>query len=264
MPFTVSHVAAVLPPARRLLRHGALSAAIIGSMVPDFGVLMPWRPPRFETHGVTALFTFCLPVGLATFWLFQRVVKTPLLELLPDAAYLRSRPWAAPCDWRRLSDWLRAAGGVLLGAVTHLVWDAFTHEGARGLRMFPSLEDPAVDFAGHHVVGARLMQDLSSLVGLGVVLAVSAFALRSRGSQDGDPPPRRLAERERYRWTLAYVVVATGVTGFFCALHLHDLSPIHSFGARLGTVAIAALRGAALALIGVSAGLGAVIAPRAD
>src|ERR1700730_9706771 len=99
MPFTISHVAAVVPFSRPLARWRLLSAAIIGSMVPDFGFLMPWRPARIETHSAIALLTFCLPVGLATFWIFQRMVKTAVMEVLPDHTYSRWRPlagWPAP------------------------------------------------------------------------------------------------------------------------------------------------------------------------
>ena len=52
MPFTISHAAAVLPFARPLARWRLLSAAVIGSMVPDFGWFLPWRPARFETHSL--------------------------------------------------------------------------------------------------------------------------------------------------------------------------------------------------------------------
>src|ERR1700735_1069593 len=130
MPFTISHAAAVLPFARPLARWRLLSAADIGSMAPDFGWFLPWRPARFETHSVDALLTFCLPVGLAAYWLFQGVIRRPLLELLPTAAYLR---WQGPtprADYKSLKQWGLAACGVLGGAITHLVWDAFTHEGA--------------------------------------------------------------------------------------------------------------------------------------
>ena len=99
MPFTISHAAVVLPFSRFLARRRLLSAAMIGSMVPDFGWFMPWRPTRFETHSVIGLLTFCLPVGLAVYWIFQRLIKTPLMELLPDGAYARWRAFAAPADY---------------------------------------------------------------------------------------------------------------------------------------------------------------------
>src|SRR5579871_3914286 len=98
MPFTISHVAAVLPFRRVLTRYRLLSATVIGSMAPDFGWLTPWRPPRFETHSLPSLISFSLPVGLSTFWLFQRWLKEPLLEILPSAAHARAAPHAAPAD----------------------------------------------------------------------------------------------------------------------------------------------------------------------
>jgi len=67
MPFTISHAAAVLPFARPLARWRLLSAAIIGSMVPDFAWVTPWHPPRVDTHSALGLLTYCLPVGMATF-----------------------------------------------------------------------------------------------------------------------------------------------------------------------------------------------------
>jgi hypothetical protein len=121
MPFTISHIAAVLPFSRLLARWRLLSAAIIGSMVPDFGILMPWRPERIETHSVMALLTFCLPVGLAAFWIFQLVLKTPIVETLPDGTYLRWRNFAAPASPWSVTQWLLAAVGIEVGAVSHLV-----------------------------------------------------------------------------------------------------------------------------------------------
>ncbi len=90
MPFTISHADAVLPFARFLGRWRVLSALVIGSMAPDFGFFLPWQLPRFETHSAAALLTFSLPAGLIVYWIFQRLIKTPLRQVLPDDAYDRS------------------------------------------------------------------------------------------------------------------------------------------------------------------------------
>jgi hypothetical protein len=103
-----------------------LSAIVIGSMVPDFGWFLPWLPGRFETHSAIALVTWSLPVGLATYWIFQYLIKTPVREVLPDGAYGRSLPYAPIARITAVKQWLYAAGGILVGAVTHLVWDGFT------------------------------------------------------------------------------------------------------------------------------------------
>lgn len=247
MPFTLSHPATVLPFGRLLARWRLLSAVVVGSMVPDFGRFLPWQPARFETHSADALLTFCLPVGLATYWLFQWLIKVPLIELLPAGAHARWRESSAPADVSSIKQWVLAACGVLFGAVTHLVWDAFTHEGARGVRMFPVLEEPVVELGGHRLVGAHLLQDANSVAGLIVVIAIVAYGLRP-GKPGDELAARRLERTERWFWIFGYLIVTAALSGlFFVSRH-----------AALGTLngaAIAFLRGAAAALISISAAL---------
>src|ERR1039458_5007378 len=187
MPFTISHAAVVLPFSRLRARRRLLSAVVIGAMVPDFGLFFPWRVYRFETHSAPGLLSFCVPLGLFTYWIFQYLIKTPLMEVLPDGAAARWRPFSSPAQILSVLQWLLAASGVLAGAVTHLVWDAFTHEGARGVHMIPWLEDPLVEIGNHHMAGVRLLQNGSSLGGLGVVLG---FVWYGFGRGGGQPPPR--------------------------------------------------------------------------
>jgi Domain of unknown function (DUF4184) len=251
MPFTISHAAVVLPFSRLLARWRVLSAAVIGSMVPDFRVFVPWRLPRLETHSALALFTFCLPVGMVTYWLFQRLIKTPILEVLPDGPYARWRQFASPADIGSLRQWLLAGCGVLVGAVTHIVWDAFTHEGARGVRMFPVLDDP-VEFGRRHLDVVYILQDLSSLVGLAVVLLLVVYGLR-RGREE-PVSDRLLSGRERRGWLLAYAAAALAISGAFCLVAIPGSAP-HSIIWRAYQIAVSALRGLAAALVGVSLAL---------
>ncbi len=246
MPFTLAHPAVVLPFARPLARWRLLSAAVIGSMAPDFGWFSPWRPARFETHSADALLTFCLPVGLATYWIFQRVIRTPIIELLPPGAYARWRETAAPADYASLKQWVFAALGVLAGAVTHLVWDAFTHEGARGLRLLPALEDRAFNVGGIHLSGANLLQDANSLAGLIVVFAVIAYGLRP-GPGIEPAPARRLQASERWLWIGGFVVLEAALSVAFYFLRHHALPT--RLAVPVNTTAIAILRGLAAAVI---------------
>jgi hypothetical protein len=253
MPYTLSHAAAVLPFSRLLARWQLLSAAIIGAMVPDFRVFLPWRFGHVETHSAMALLIFCLPVGVITYWLFQGLVKTPVLEVLPEGPYARWRPFAAPAHIGSARQWVLAACGVLGGAVTHLVWDAFTHEGARGVRWFPLLDDPMIEMGRRHVDGVAVMQDLSSLIGLVAVLALVAYGLR-RGREPA--VPNRLVPRtERRQWLLAYVLAVVALSCAFYVRARWAQPPLHSTFAQISTMAVAALRGLAAALLGVSIAL---------
>jgi hypothetical protein len=255
MPFTISHAAAVLPFTRPLARWRLLSAAVIGSMVPDFGWFLPWRPARFETHSLDALLTFCLPVGLASYWLFQLLVRRPIMELLPPGAYARWHWSETPADYRSVKQWVWAACGILAGAITHLVWDAFTHEGGRGVRMLPFLEEPVAHINGHLLTGVRLVQDLNSLIGLIAVALVVAYGLRPGNAAEARLP-RRLRAHERYAWITLYVLTAAALSGaFFFWRHRPAPNSVPALVVPLSGTAIAVLRGLAAALIAVSIGL---------
>jgi hypothetical protein len=250
MPFTISHVAAVLPAARFLRRGRVLSAVVIGSMVPDFGWLLPWRPERFETHSAIALVTWSLPVGLATYWIFQYLIKTPVREILPDAAYGRSLPYAPIARITALEQWLIAAGGILVGAVTHLIWDGFTHEGARGVRMIPAIDEWGFAVGGRPVPGPRFLQDVSSLLGLLVVVWLLWRAWRAPS-----PTPigaRRLPSAQRMTWIAAYMLTAVAV-GMADLLLVHSNEPYGLRGGPISHAAIAGLRGLAASALAVSA-----------
>lgn len=250
MPYTISHTAAVLPFSRWLAPRRLLSAAVIGSMIPDAGYLLPWDPPRFETHSLVGLFTFCLPMGLLGYWIFQLLIKRAVLEALPDGSYSRARPYAAAARLGSARQWFIAAIGVLAGAITHLAWDGFTHEGARGVRMFPALNDDLANVGGHHLLIFKLLQQGSSLFGLMVVVWMAGRALRARAP---NPRPRRtLGVVERRAWFSAYP--ATTALASLAAL---ALGPHERYGAVviLGEAAIALLRGLAFAAIAVSAAL---------
>jgi hypothetical protein len=251
MPFTISHAAVVLPFSRLLARRQLLSAVVIGAMVPDFGVFFPWRPLRVETHSAGALLTFCLPVGLASYWIFQLLIKTAMLELLPEGAYARWRPFASPADLGSIRQWIYAAFGVLAGAVTHLVWDGFTHGDGRGVRMLPMLDEPLIEFGSHHLLGVRLMQDGSSLAGLVVVIGLVWYALR-RGHEQPFPV-RALTAVERRAWVSSYVVavIALSIAWLVGVRMGEPATTVRSVWVSVNNMAVASLRGIATALLGL-------------
>ena len=207
MPFTVSHIAAVLPGYRSLTRARVFTAAVIGSMVPDFGLLLPGSFARWQTHGLSGA-VHVLSAGGA-----DRVLAHAAADQAGGArgAAGRGVP-AAACgvsagvDRGSFSAWLYAAAALLLGAVTHLIWDAFTHENARGVRMFPLLTDYGPEMAGHPLHLYRWLQYGSSLLGLAVVLAaLIAVAAPCAGTGRAAATPHRPARSVRL-WLSAYLL----------------------------------------------------------
>lgn len=259
MPFTVSHVAAILPAHRALLRWGFFSAAIVGSMVPDFGFLLPWPLPRSATHSLTALITFCLPMGLGAWWLFQLLIKPAWCAVLPGNWRLRLReghPAARLTDWRA---WAGGAMAIVLGACTHLVWDSFTHEDGRGVRMLPFLDDfYGPDLIGHPLRLYRWLQHASSLLGLFVVM-VAAWQW-SRGidhSSDAANAATVQAEpmliHERHVWFTTYLLVPVALLTLALLFAWLHPRPWEGIGDKVARLAVTGLRGACLSLLLVSA-----------
>ncbi|MFD5397393.1 DUF4184 family protein [Streptomyces sp. NPDC127097] len=153
MPFTLSHAAAVLPAVRRTgAARGPLvaSALVAGSFAPDMTYYADTLVPGgmtfgAVTHSATGVLTVDVLVTAALVggWL---LVREPLTALLPRAwqgpvhGFLRGRPWRpdGPRELAALVGWFVVS--AVLGATTHVVWDAFTHPGRWGTRLVPGLD----------------------------------------------------------------------------------------------------------------------------
>jgi hypothetical protein len=191
VPFTLSHVAAVLP-VRRATRTGdargrtgplVASALAVGSMAPDAVLFVNLRMTRHDSHallGGVLLVDVLVVAVLVGAWhvLFRR----PLLALLPDRVRARveeplrprlparlladaraGRPWAgaalAAAGWFVVSAWL--------GGLAHIGWDTWTHQEDYGVAHVAWLREPWI--GGRP--GFVLLQHLSTVVGLAVLLA---------------------------------------------------------------------------------------------
>ena len=191
MPFTVTHVAAVLPAlpwVRRRFggdRSVPASALVIGSMVPDAGVFLPRFVNYHVAHSVGGLFTLCLPLGMAAFLAWEYFVKAPLIDLAPAAVRARvNGPRRAPRAPLTLRTLLWAAAFTVAGAATHVFWDSFTHAGWWGVRTFPVLDEvwftlpESLPLRNRAVPGYRLGQYGSTLALLPVVGLYALVRLR--------------------------------------------------------------------------------------
>jgi hypothetical protein len=263
MPFTVSHIAAVLP-ARRWLRHGGLfSAAVIGSMAPDFGVLLPFHLSRGATHGVHALLSFCLPAGLLAWFLYQILVRPAWAEVLPGGWRLRADGAAGALRLADARTWLAASAAMLFGAFTHLCWDAFTHEDGRGVRMLPFLDDYySPELVGHPLHLYRWLQHGSSLLGLAAVAFAawrwthdgrSMAGQRPGGGGDSVGRGAALSARERRCWLLVYLAVPALALAGALLSGLPRRYPWNTLGDTVTNLAVIGLAGAGLSLLLVSA-----------
>lgn len=164
MPFTLTHIAAILPVAVVSRRALPFSALVIGSMIPDLPLFIA-RPVTYATtHSIPGLFIACLPLGLACLLTFQYVMKRPLFALMPDAIRGRCASLAIPCVEPSFRLFASASMAIVIGAASHVFWDSFTHRGRWGTRLFPWLNDDVLTLWGHGVPGYKVLQYGSSLL----------------------------------------------------------------------------------------------------
>jgi membrane protease YdiL (CAAX protease family) len=116
--------------------------------------------------------------------------------------------------------------------------------------MIPALDDWVITVHGHHMMGAGLLQGGSSVLGLAIVAALVAYALRR-----GRPTPvvsRALTQTQRRSWVVGFILVVVVCTVGFDFLVTDDELPFNSVRAQTHNLAIAFLRGLFLAVLIVS------------
>jgi hypothetical protein len=141
MPFTLFHIAAVLPLLRRKKTWFSATGLIIGSIAPDFEKFMRLGLHNKHSHTGASILYFSCPVSLALAFLFHLVVRDPLIAHLPRFLSQRLARFQR-FDWLRYfrRHYLVVLSSIALGAATHLVWDSFTHRKGPLVEAFPELQ----------------------------------------------------------------------------------------------------------------------------
>jgi len=202
MPFTPSHIAAVLPllsssRMRALLDPWALA---IGAMVPDLPIFLPVLPDYSDWHSWQGVVTVDLLAVLILLALFHAFLRDPLLSLLPPS--LAGRAATLLPSWRRIVRSLPAiVAGALVGAGSHVLWDSFTHSTGPG-EWGAWLATPVLGV----LPVFRTLQYGSSALGLALVVW---WAWRGLAAMPPTPVPARLGLSAAAR----RVVLACGAAG---------------------------------------------------
>jgi uncharacterized protein DUF4184 len=241
VPFTVSHAAAVLP-LHRLSNKLPLTALMVGSMAPDFGYFFSHQASRALTHSFSGLFIFALPVGVAVWLFYVAFLEKATITLLSDRWHTRF----AHTEAITTSLVARACVAILLGAVTHLLWDAFTHRGTFATEAFPVLLRATPGFSWLPIY--HLLHALSSVAGL-VILVFWARGLH-RLPAKSLIRPYKIQERTRIRalWLLLIASLAGGLLDWLPYAHAR-------YDAQFFSVAVGSMSGFFIAWCCIAVGM---------
>ncbi len=177
MPFTLTHIAAILPVAAAAPRAFPFSALVVGSMIPDLPLFVPLPITYATTHSITGIFLACLPLGMACLLTFECLMKRPLLALLPELIRSRCASLSVSHVEPNFKFFSSAALAIPIGATTHVFWDSFTHQGRLGSSLFPRLNDNVLTIWGYDMPGHKALQYGSSLVLLPCIVLLVVYWL---------------------------------------------------------------------------------------
>lgn len=172
MPFTFAHPAIVLP--LRRCKWFSFSALVFGSMAPDFEYFFRMQAFSVYSHTMLGLWLVDLPIAILLAFLYQYVVKKPMIARLPEwigrgLAYTDSGIRSMPA-WRFAMVFMYSA---VLGSWSHIAWDAFTHKGGRMVDQLWLLQQ-AIGIGHYEVPVYKLLQHGSTLFGGMAILYVIA------------------------------------------------------------------------------------------
>ena len=189
MPLTLSHPAAVLP----LRKLGLpVTALVVGSMAPDLPLFVHWSGGYRFAHSLLGVATVDVAITITVVWLWFIVLRESLVDLAPDAVRSRMTPHVTLTR----QQWFLVVPAAWVGALTHVLWDAFTHSGRWGVDRLAWLR---LDHAG--LPGYEWAQYGSSLAGVAVVGVAAGRYLR------GLPPMH--ATTPRPAWVRGLLPTAT-------------------------------------------------------
>ena len=207
MPFTLAHGAAALPFRRTRLIP---SAVVIGTFAPDFEYFLLLAPVGRFGHTLLGALVLTLPLSLAVLWLFQKLVKRPVVALLPNSVEKRLANYNEEFRFGGVRRFSLIILSLMVGIATHLLWDSFTHANTWLYFHWALLRDPVyLPVLGTRPL-VRALQHISTVVGIGFL---AIWFIRWYRSTDPSPEvPRRNTSAGR-KLALTFLVIAVALTG---------------------------------------------------
>jgi len=167
MPFTFSHPAAVIDLPKK---YFSLSALVIGSILPDIEYFIRLEPVRRHLHSWPGFLWLGIPMGMFIHLFFHLVLKYPLLSLFPKNHQEKLLPVSKQFPLKTPEDFLKIALSILIGILSHIIIDSFTHETDFLVVHISFLQMPLINTPFLNMTVATFLQYFTTVIGIGYII----------------------------------------------------------------------------------------------
>ena len=176
MPFTFSHPAIVLPLAYLPKRWISVTGLVLGSLMPDFEYFLRMKIQSNFSHTLEGIFWFDLPLGLLTAFVFHNLIRNHLFANLPKMLKSRFMKYTN-FNWNSYSktNWFVVIISILIGTISHIFWDSFTHDTGYFVKTIPFLSN-SMELLDYRIPVLKILQHSSTLVGA-FIICISIYKL---------------------------------------------------------------------------------------
>ncbi len=209
MPFTFAHPAYAFPLKYISPKYYSLTGLVLGSMAPDFEYFYHLEPYQSIGHSIWGLFIQAIPICILLAVMFHYLVKESLALHLPSLFNVNQRAYNILGEWKlnSLHTWIIFLSSVIVGFISHVTTDAFTHAGGLFVVHFSFLREVIM----FNLPVYKMLQYGLSLIGLFVILGVILYYLyRSNPSAKGMPKITRKQKLLFWSYIITISFVITG------------------------------------------------------
>lgn len=209
MPFTFAHPAAVVPLLKDKQKYLIPSALVVGSIAPDIEYFLRLKLETKWSHTLPGILTFCLPMGFVLLWLFHTLQKTALYPLLPNDVR-KFIPHPQSFSFLPLKQLGSIGLSIIIGAITHIVWDSFTHPNGYLVENMSFLRQP-IQFWAIDLKLYQLLQDVSTFVGF-LIIAIWLWRKKQKSQFDDHSASVQISLKMKF-FTITSLLIGSILVG---------------------------------------------------
>lgn len=206
MPFTISHAIYAIPLRHIKPKYFSITGLILGSMSPDFEYFLRLEPYQSIGHSIEGLFVQAIPISVILALFFHFIIKIPFSTHLTSKFSINNRVFQLLnySELRTTASWLIFLFSVILGFITHIFLDGFTHQHGFFVSLFPILKEQLL--LGFPIY--KLLQYALSVLGI-ILLASTLISHITKSKVVKNTQYEVSSQDKRIYWAIVILVMVT-------------------------------------------------------